>query len=397
MSASKKPEYLKNLAEETLAVHAARHLDSGAAVAPPIYQTATFRGFSTEDFAKRSHTPRHDEFYTRYGNPTLSQAEAVLAALEGAESALLTASGMAAVTSTVLTLVNRGDHIVAQTNHYGGTYSLLNNFLPRFGVESTQVDQRDTAAFERALKPNTKLIIVESPSNPVMRLTDLRAVAKLAKSRGITTLMDGTFATPLNQRPLEMGLDLVFHSATKYFGGHSDLIAGVVMGPAARLEKIWSTHSILGGCLAPFDAWLVLRGLRTLPIRVRQHNENALAVARFLEKHPKIDKVHYPGLQSHPQHDLAKKQMSGFGGMLSFEAKGGEDAANRFLSRVRLASRAPSLGGVETLVVHAALNFSHYLSAEAAAEIGITPGLVRVSVGLENSRDLIADFDQALG
>src|SRR5437764_1301642 len=251
MSANKKLEYLKNLSEETLAVHAARHLHEGAAVAPPIYQTATFRGFSTEDFAQRSHTPRHDEFYTRYGNPTLTQAEAVLAALEGAESALLTASGMAAVSSVVLTLVNSGDHIVAQSNHYGGTYSLLNNFLPRFGVESTQVDQRDTAAFERALKPNTKLIIVESPSNPVMRLTDLRAVAALAKSRGITTLMDGTFATPLNQRPLELGCDLVFHSATKYFGGHSDLIAGVVMGPAARLEKIWSTHGILADVSPP--------------------------------------------------------------------------------------------------------------------------------------------------
>ena len=395
MSASK-PEPLKNLADETLAVHADRHLQHGAAVAPPIYQTATFRGFSTEDFAERSFTPRHPEFYTRYGNPTLNQAEAVLASLEGAETALLTASGMAAVTSTVLTLVSRGDHIVAQKNHYGGTHSLLNNFLPRYGVESTQVDQRDTAAFERALKPNTKLIIVESPSNPVMRLTDLRAVAALARSRGIATLMDGTFATPLNQRPLAMGYELVFHSATKYFGGHSDLIAGVVMGRTAQIEKIWNTSSILGGCLAPFDAWLVLRGLRTLPIRVRQHNENAMAVARFLAKHPKVQQVHYPGLENHPQHELAKKQMTGFGGMLSFEPQGGVDAANRFLSRVKLAARAPSLGGIETLVVHAALNFSHYMSADAAAEIGITPGLVRVSVGLENSKDLIADFDQAL-
>src|SRR5438128_11902510 len=323
MSANKKPEYLKNLAEETLAVHAARHLDPGAAVAPPIYQTATFRGFSTEDFAHRSHTPRHDEFYTRYGNPTLSQAEAVLAALEGAESALLTASGMAAITSTVLTLVNRGDHIVAQTNHYGGTYSLLNNLLPRFGVESTQVDQRDTAAFERALKTNTKLIIAESPSNPVMRLTDLRAVAKLAKARGIVTLMDGTFATPLNQRPLEMGLDLVFHSATKYFGGHSDLIAGVIMGSASLVEKAWNTSIILGGVLAPFDAWLLLRGVRTLALRVRQQNDNALALARFLETQPAVKAVHYPGLESHSQHELASRQMSGFGGMLSFALKGG--------------------------------------------------------------------------
>jgi methionine-gamma-lyase len=320
----------------------------------------------------------------------------VLAALEGAESALVTASGMGAVSATVLSIVSKGDHVVAQSNHYGGTLNLLKSFLPRFGVEITQVDQRDPSAFERAAKPNTKLMLLETPSNPVMTLTDLRSVAAIAKARHITTLMDNTFATPLNQRPLELGVDLVFHSATKYFGGHSDLIAGAIMGSAEWMLKIWNTHVMLGAALGPFDAWLMLRGLRTLGLRVRQHNENAMALAKFLEGHSAVKAVFYPGLKDHPQHDLAARQMSGFGGMLSFEVKGGYEAADRFLSRLRLASRAASLGGVESLAVHPASNFLHYMTMEEAARIGIAPGLLRISVGLEGKDDLIADFDQAL-
>jgi methionine-gamma-lyase len=304
---------------------------------------------------------------------------------------------MGAVSATVLSIVSKGDHIVAQSNHYGGTLNLLKSFLPRFGVDITQVDQCDPSAFERAAKPNTKLMLLETPSNPVMTLTDLGAVAAIAKARRITTLMDNTFATPLNQRPLELGVDLVFHSATKYFGGHSDLIAGAVMGSAEWMLKIWNTHVMLGAALGPFDAWLMLRGLRTLGLRVRQHNENAMALAKFLESNSAVKAVFYPGLKSHPQHALAARQMSGFGGMLSFEVKGGYEAADRFLSRLRLASRAASLGGVESLAVHPASNFLHYMTMEEAARIGIAPGLLRISVGLEGKDDLIADFDQALG
>jgi len=303
---------------------------------------------------------------------------------------------MGAASAAILSIVGQGTHIVAQTSHYGGTLNLLKTFVPKFGVEVTHVDQRDTAAFERAIQPNTKLILVETPSNPTMELTDLRAVAAIAKSKAIVTLMDNTFATPLNQRPIDLGIDLVFHSATKYFGGHCDIIAGAVMGSSEWIMKIWNTHVMLGTSLGPFDAWLMLRGLRTLSLRVRQHNENALALAQFLETHKAVKTVHHPGLKSHPQYELARKQMSGFGGMLSFEVQGGYEAADRFLSRLQLASRAASLGGVESLAVHPASNFLHYMTLKEAAKIGIAPGLLRISVGLESVNDLIADFDQAL-
>ncbi|MGZ7039707.1 MAG: trans-sulfuration enzyme family protein [Thermoanaerobaculia bacterium] len=386
-----------DLSIETLLIHGDRDLNATSAVAPPIYQTATFRADSAAEFVEITGTSRHPEYYTRFGNPTLAQVERVLATLEGAEAAVVTSSGMAAVVASVLAFVEQGSHVVAQANHYGGTTTLLRDLLPKFGVETTWVDQRDVSAFEKAMRPSTKVVFVETPSNPVMFLTDMAAVARIARSRGAVTIADNTFATPLNQRPLDFGIDVVFHSATKYLGGHSDLIAGSVMGSAALIEKIWNTNVILGGSLAPFNAWLILRGLRTLALRVRQHNENALALAQFLAGHPSVKAVHYPGLPSHPQHELARAQMKGFGGMLSFEPKGGGEAAKRFLDRVTLASRAASLGGAETLVVHAAANFGHYFTAEQAEKLGIGPGLVRVSVGLENVKDLIADFDRALG
>ena len=392
-----KSDHLKRAAIDTRLIHSDHHLNTTSAVAAPIYTTATFRAGSAKDFATRAGEPRHPEFYSRYGNPTLAQAENVLADLEGAESALVTGSGMAAVSATVLSIVSQGDHIVCQSNHYGGTLNLFQKLLPRFGVETTQVDQRDIKNFEKALRSNTKLILVETPANPTMTLTDLRADASLAKSRGITTVIDNTFATPINQRPLDLGIDLAFHSATKYFGGHSDLIAGAVMGSNESVTRVWNMHVILGATLGAFDAWLMLRGLRTLALRVRQHNENALALAEFLEKHRSVKAVYYPGLKNHPQHELARKQMSGFGGMLSFEVKGGYEAADRVLSRLRLPARAASLGGVESLAVHPASNFLHYMTLEEAEKIGIAPGLLRISVGLEGKDDLIADFEQALG
>ncbi len=381
---------------DTLLLHADRELNSTAAVVPPIYQTANFEGSSGEDFLERSSKPRHPEFYTRYRNPNSAQVECVLARLEGAEAGMLVGSGMAAVSVALLGLVRQGDHVIAQTSHYGGTLQLLRDVLPRFGIEMTQVDQQDLRAFERAVRPQTRVILLESPSNPAMRLTDLRAVAELARSRKIVTVVDNTFATPVNQRPIDLGIDLVAHSATKYLGGHSDLIAGAILGRAELIERLWNLQVILGAAIAPFNAWLILRGLRTLALRMQRHNDNALALARFLADHPAVTAVHYPGLPLHPQHELAKRQMRGFGGMLSFEVKGGLEGAKTVLSKLRLPRLAASLGAVESLVVLAAANFSHYLTDEEAARAAISPGMLRVSVGLESSDDLVADFDQAL-
>jgi methionine-gamma-lyase len=342
----KSDEHLKTAELETLLIHADRDWNSTAAVVAPIYQTANFYGTSAEDFLERSSRPRHSEFYTRYRNPNAAHVETVLAALEGGEAAMLAGSGMGAISVAVLSLVEHGGHVVGQTNHYGGTVGLLRDLLPRFGVEVTQVDQRDTGAFEKALRKNTKMIMLETPSNPPLRLTDLRAVAAIAKAHGALTVVDNTFATPLNQRPLDLGIDVVVHSATKYLGGHSDVIAGAVVGSAALIERIWNTHVVLGASLGPFDAWLILRGLRTLSLRVKRHNENALALAEFLENHRAVKRVNYPGLKSHPQHELACRQMSGFGGVLSFEVSSGYDGAKKVLSRLRLPRIAASVGGV---------------------------------------------------
>ena len=381
---------------ETLLLHADRELNTTSSVVPPIYQTATFYASSPEDFLERSSTPRHPEFYTRYGNPTVAQVEKVLASLEGTEDAMLTASGMGAISVAVLSLVGQGKHVVAQTSHYGATINLIRDMLPRFGVAVTQVDQRDTNAFEKAMRPETALVLLESPSNPSMWLTDIKAVAAIAKAHGAITLIDNTFATPINQRPIDLGIDLVAHSATKYFGGHSDLIAGVVLGSSGLIEKIWNNHVVLGAAPSPFDAWLILRGLRTLSLRVQKHNENAMKLAEFLEHHRGVKAVNYPGLRSHPQHELARKQMRGFGGMLSVEVHGGYEGANRVLNKLHWPRLATSLGGVESLVVNAMANFVHYMTVEEAEQRGIPTGLIRVSVGLEGAADLIADFDQAL-
>lgn len=390
------PGHFDDARPETIAIHVDKRFNPTSAVSPPIYQSATFRADSNEEFAEMALEPRHDHFYTRYGNPTLTQAGSVIAALEGAEAALLMASGMGAISTSVLTFVGQGDHVVAQQTHYGGTTSLLRDLLPRYGVEVTFVDQAEVAEFEKALRPNTKLICVETPSNPLMRLTDLRAVTGVAKSRAILTLADNTFATPINQRPLELGVDLVVHSGTKYMGGHSDLSAGAVVGEKSLLDRIWNTSLVLGSVLGPFDGWLLLRGLRTLPLRVERHNRSALAVARFLETHSKVARVYYPGLESHPQHELARRQMSGFTGILSFDLKGGLSAAKRLVTGVRLAAYAASVGGAESLIVCPAIMLAHQMSEEQFGRVGVLPGLVRLSVGLEDERDLIRDLEQAL-
>lgn len=385
------------LSIESLAIHADRDVNETRAVTPPIWQTSTFWADSAEEFHEMATAPRHDRFYTRYGNPTHSQTAAVVAALEGAESAMLAASGMAAISGAVMANVRAGDHVVAQRSLYAGTTSLLQRILTRFGVETTFVDQRDPENFARALRPETRLFVLETPSNPLAHVTDLAAVAEIARAHAVTTIADNTFATPVNQRPLALGIDLVVHSATKYLGGHSDLIGGVVAGAAARIDAIWQDSIAIGNAVSPFDAWLMLRGLRTLPVRVERHNSTAETVARFLEEHPAVSAVFYAGLRSHPQHDVARRQMSGFGGVVSFELEGGFEAAERFVATVRLPRRAASLGGVESLVVHPAAMWAHSLGPEQLEAAGVRPGLVRLSVGLENERDLVADLEQAIG
>ncbi len=313
----------------TDAIHADRDVHPSRAVAPPIYQTATFWAEDAEQFAQAAVEPRGHDFYTRYGNPNHAQVAAVVAELEHTEAAMVTASGMAALTTAVLALVCAGDHVIGQKSTYGGTASVLLNLLPRLGVSTTQVDQTDPEAFERALTPRTRLILLESPSNPLLQITDLRAVADLARAHGVLTLADNTFATPVNQRPADFGVDLVWHSATKYLNGHSDVSAGVLAGPAGILDRIWDVALLTGAVLGPFDAWLLLRGLRTLPLRMPRHNANGQALAEALSDHPAVARVHYPGLATHPQHALAASQMSGFGGVLASNSPAGSRRPTR--------------------------------------------------------------------
>jgi methionine-gamma-lyase len=381
---------------QTKAVHVSREHNQTHAVSSPIWQTSTFRADSSEHFAEIAAATRPTEFYTRYGNPTHRQVEATIAALEGGEAALLAASGMGAIFTAMLCGLRAGDHVVMQRNLYAGTTTLVRELLPRWGIEHTFVAQTDTSDFARAVRSETKLIYVETPTNPLMHITDLRAVAALGRERGITTMVDNTFATPVNQRPLELGIDVCLHSATKYLGGHSDITAGVIVGAQEFVERAWKFGLMAGAALGPFDAWLLLRGLRTLGLRVERHNRNALALARFLETHPQVERVHYPGLESHPQHALARSQMSGFTGMFGVEVRGGFRAAEKFMGALKLGANAASLGGYETLVVHPAAMWGPQLTAEQRAALSIGDNLVRVSVGLEDEVDLLKDFAQSL-
>lgn len=380
----------------TRLVHSDAGIDPDTSVAPPIYPSVTYRADSALQFREMATEARHSRFYARYGSPTHARVEKVLAEIEGAESALLFSSGMGAISCSVLALLQAGDHVVAQRSHYMGTTQLVSTLLARYGVASTVVDQADTAAFAEALRPQTKLLLVESPSNPLLQLTDLAAVAQLARSHGVLTLADNTFATPVNQNPIALGIDLVVHSATKFLGGHHDLLAGAVMGSSALVDRIWETSIVLGSNLGAFETWLLLRGLRTLSLRVERQNATALKVAQFLASHAAVESVHYPGLASHPQHALAARQMKGYGGVLSFSPRGGRDAALDFMQRLELFTQAVSLGGIEALAMHAATTWSGTLTDAQTRASGIDPGLVRLSVGLEEDVDLIADLNRAL-
>ncbi|MGC4808251.1 trans-sulfuration enzyme family protein [Micromonospora sp. DT233] len=380
----------------TTAIHGDDGLAPANAVSPPIVQSATFSADSDEHFTEVATQQRSDAFYTRYGNPNHAQVAAVVAELEGVQAGLVTASGMGAITTMTLALLNAGDHVIVQRSTYGGTTSLTTGLLTRFGVTCTQVDQTDVDAFARALTPQTKLVLVETPSNPLLELTDLAAVIDLAHAHGAYAIVDNTFATPVNQRPAAFGADLIWHSATKFLGGHSDLSAGVVVGSAELIDRVWQTSIVTGSTLGPIDAWLLLRGIRTLPLRMARHNDNALALARALEAHPAVARVRYPGLASHPQHDLAARQMSGYGGVFSLDLAGGRAAASTLLAELRLAKRAASLGSVSTLVVHPRSMWAAIVDVEQLAGIGISEGLVRVSTGIEETADLLADFTRAL-
>jgi methionine-gamma-lyase len=381
---------------QSKAVYAAKPLNRTSAISPPIWQTTTFSAETAEEFAEIAVATKPQEFYTRYGNPNHAMVEATMAALEGGEAALVFGSGMGAIFAAMGSLLETGDHVVAQRNHYAGATTLLKEFLPRWGIEVTYVDQTNNAEFADAVRPNTKLIYIETPVNPLMQLTDLRFVVELARQRGIVTICDNTFATPTNQRPLELGVDAVIHSATKYVGGHHDVTAGALVGSKEFTDRVWRFALVAGATLSPFDGWLLLRGLRTLGLRVERHNQNGMALAKFLEDHPAVTRVYYPGLPSHPQHELARSQMSGFTGMLSVELRGGYTAADKLISSLKLATRAASLGGFETLVVHPASMWSLQLSRELRESTGINEGLVRISVGLEDEVDMIRDFEQAL-
>jgi methionine-gamma-lyase len=381
---------------QTKVLHEWEPLNQTSAVTAPIWQTSTFTANPPQQLAVLGEAIRPSEFYTRYGNPTHQQVEATIAALEGGEAALVASSGMGAIFAAVMSLLQAGDHIVAQRNHYGGSAKMFRDLLPRWRIETTVVDQTKTEEFAQAIRPNTKLIYIESPSNPLLHITDIRAVAQLAKTHGITTMIDNTFATPVNQTPLELGIDVVVHSATKYLGGHHDLTAGIIVSSKTLVDNIWDFSLMSGAILGPFDGWLLQRGLKTLGLRVECQNRNGLALAQFLESQPAVERVNYPGLESHPQHEVARRQMSGFGGMLSIELKGGFQKVNTFIGKLKLAKCAVSLGGVETVVAHVAAMWGHQHSAEQRRAAGISDGLVRISVGVEDEKDLIGDFAQAL-
>jgi methionine-gamma-lyase len=379
----------------TLVLHGDEFSRAGAVVSP-IYQASTFAATSNEEFLDAATKTFTDEFYLRYGTPNHTQVADVVAALESADQAIVTASGMGAISTLALSLLRQGDHVVVQKTTYPGTTNLATNLLERFGVTSSLIDQHDVQSLRDALRPETRLVVLESPSNPLLVLTDLQQFADVAHQGGALVVVDNTVATPINQRPLEMGADLVWHSATKYLGGHSDVSAGVIAGRGDLLEQIWRTHLTIGAVLGPFDAWLLLRGIRTLDVRMTRHNENALALAEALAVHPEVVSVNYPGLSTHPQYELAKAQMTGFGGLLSFTASGGAVRADRILDSLRLTTRAASLGSVHSIATRPAAMWSDQLQYLSQVDDGVDAGLIRLSVGIESQEDLLKDFDRAL-
>jgi len=379
---------------ETAAVRGASDMEKkNGPVAPEIYQTSTFEVTDNEEQIRVTTT---DRYYTRWGNPTITLAEQTVAALEGTEAALVFASGMGAITTTILSLLKSGDHIVAQRDIYGGVTKFFSEWLPKLGIETTLVDTTEYEQHARAIRPSTKLLYLESPTNPALRIVDMKKMVALAKQHGLISMIDSTFGTPINQHPAEYGIDLVMHSGTKYLSGHADLTCGVISGKRELIEQIGETRKTLGNCMDPHAAWLLIRGLKTLAVRVARQNENALHVAEFLERHAKVRRVHYPFLKSHPQYAIAREQMSGGSGMVTFEVEGTGDDARRVSEAMRLFTLATSLGGVESLVSIPVLTSHAMISAEQRAKMGVTEQMVRLSVGIESVEDQIEDLERAL-
>jgi len=385
----------------TQAVHAGEEKRKPyGALTTPIVQTSTYTFENTSEIldfmrSKAAGNAEVRDEYGRYSNPTLSAAERKIAALEGGERAVLFASGMCAITTALLTLLSGGDHLVLVSGVYRRTHEFAIDFLSRWGIETTLAPIDDPDALAAAIRPNTRMIFSETPTNPYLRVMDLARMVEIARQHDVVTMIDSTFATPINLRPLEHGLDLVIHSATKYLGGHNDLLAGAVIGFTEVMDKIEKARGVLGGISNPNDSYLLLRGLKTLDLRVRRQNENGMRVAQFLEQHPGVRRVHYPGLPSHPDHEVARRQMAGFGGVVSFEIEGDLEETGRFIDRLRLPYIGPTLGGVESIVEQPAVLFS--LEPDEWRGAGLKDSLVRYALGVEDGEDLIADLDQALG
>jgi cystathionine gamma-synthase len=366
------------------------------AITTPIVQSSTFIFRNAGEIRKLKAGAKDRYEYGRYGHPTQAAAEAKLAALEGAEDAVLFSSGMSAITTTLYALLCTGDHVIITDDAYKKTLDFCKACLPRFGIAASVVRMGDYDAIRRAVRKNTRLFLSESPTNPYLNIMDLERLMAIFRGTRVTVISDSTFATPYNQRPLTYGVHLVIHSATKYLGGHNDLLAGVVLGKKALTEPIREYLKTTGGCIDPHSSYLLIRGLKTFELRMQRHNESGQRIALWLERHPRVKRVYYPGLPSHPHHDVAVRQMRGYGGVVSFEVGGTTDDVVRVLSRLRLLSIGPSLGGVESLITHPA-TISYYRCTRAERlRLGIKDGLIRLAVGVENVEDLIADLDQAL-
>lgn len=361
----------------------------GGAVSMPIFQSAMYEYEEEESY--------HDIKYIRLNNtPNHVALQEKLASLEYAESALVTASGMAAITASLLTFLSKGDHFLVQDTLYGGTYTFIHHNIEKWGISFDVVDGNDTGSWMDKLRPNTKIIYVETMTNPLLQVADLKAVTEFAKENNLISIIDNTFASPINFRPAEWGFDLSCHSCTKYLNGHSDIVAGCVMGKSDMIEKITHQLNHLGGALDPHACFLLHRGLKTLAVRMERHNNNAQQLAEFLKGHPSVEKANYPGLSTHPDHNRAKKLFNGFSGMVSFEVNGGVAEAEEMIKNLTIPVIAPSLGGVETLITRPSTTSHSGMSKEEREELGITDSLIRLSVGIEKCDDLIADFEQAL-
>ncbi len=383
----------------TIAVHGGEPRPKpGHAVTTPIQSTATYIFEDTAELHDHFQMRIEREEYGRYGNPTVSVAEAKLAALDGAEAAALFSCGMAAITTTLLAMLRSGHHVVMTSDCYRRTRQFVTGTLGKFGVEATLVEPGDYEAIEDAIRPGeTRLIMAESPTNPYLHVADLEKLVEIRdRHRGVKIMIDSTFATPINQKPLDFGIDLVTHSCTKYMGGHNDLLAGVICGEAPLVQAIADFRGVLGSVLDPHAAYMLIRGIKTLDLRVRRQNETSMRIARWLEEHPKVERVYYPGLETHPSHAVAARQMSGFGGVVSFLVDGDVDEVSRFIDACQIPQIGPSLGGVESLIEQPALMSFYELTTEQRLDIGIRDNLVRFAIGIEGADDLIADLEQAL-